>query len=193
MSNLRKVLTRKVAATGFAGALLAGGIGVAAAQTLPDEEPVVDGTQQTVEEVLGGTDGPIDGGQDEVNTTVDEGQDSVEEGAGEADGAIDGGQDELGDLEDEVEQTIGDVEDELEETTGNVEDEVDETTGDIEDEVDEAEGKDNFGARVSADARGESDGVRGVDGQTISAEARAKGEARRSGNTGLTGGASVRR
>ncbi|HEV2810311.1 MAG TPA: hypothetical protein VGV93_07950, partial [Acidimicrobiales bacterium] len=81
MSNLRKVITKKMAATGFAGALLAGGMGVAAAQTLPDEEPVVDETQQTVEEVVDSTDGSIDDGQDQVNTTVDEGQDSVDEGA----------------------------------------------------------------------------------------------------------------
>ncbi len=190
MSNLRTVITRKVAATGFAGALLAGGFGVAAAQTLPDDPAVVDEAQETVGDGLDGADGLIDDTQNDLDGTVDDGQGGIEQGAGQADDSIDDGQDELGEVGDEVDETTGEVGDEVDEIEGEVGDEVDETTDDI---SDEAEGKDNFGARVSADARGESDGVRGVDGQTISAEARAKGEARRSGNTGLTGGASVRR
>ncbi|HSH58171.1 MAG TPA: hypothetical protein VK988_00735 [Acidimicrobiales bacterium] len=55
---------------------------------------------------------------------------------------------------------------------------------------------------MSADARGESDGVSGVDGRTISAEARAKVDhdgdevqvtARRAGNVRVSGSASAER
>ncbi len=54
--------------------------------------------------------------------------------------------------------------------------ELDDELGD--DEGERGPRQDNFGARVSADARGESDGEKGVDGRQISAEARAKRTAR---------------
>jgi hypothetical protein len=62
---------------------------------------------------------------------------------------------------------------------GEVEEGVEDPTGDEGDEGENGPPEGSFGARVSADARGESDGQPGVDGRQISEEARAMGEARR--------------
>ncbi|MDQ3306398.1 MAG: hypothetical protein M3535_10575 [Actinomycetota bacterium] len=157
LSSLLGAITAKAAAAGVAGALVAGGLGVAAAQTdsgetdAPEVTEVVD-ADESIELPV------VDDGA-EVLPEVD--LEPVDDLVGGADdGLVDDGEVDDGLVDD------GEVDD------GLVDD------GEVDDDGDgeDSQPQDNFGARVSADARGE-DGERGVDGQQIAAEARAKGQA----------------
>ncbi|MGI8758078.1 MAG: hypothetical protein ACR2K0_02100, partial [Acidimicrobiales bacterium] len=150
---------------GVAGILVAGGTGVAVAQiALPDTPTEVPGDLTDVTDV---TVPPVtvpDVADDTEVPEDDFGAQVSADARGESDGVpgVDGGQ-----ISEQARARA-----EAGENETDVEVEVDD-----ENEVGD-EPRDNFGAQVSADARGESDGVPGVDGRQISEQARAQGQAR---------------
>jgi hypothetical protein len=165
MLSLLSALTAKAAAAGVAGILVAGGTGIAVAQiALPDTPTEVPGdltdvTDVTVPDLTDVTvpdltvpDVPAD----------DFGAQVSADARGESDGVpgVDGRQ-----ISEQARARA-----EAGETDVEVEVDDENEVGD--------EPRDNFGAQVSADARGESEGVPGVDGRQISEQARAQGQAR---------------
>ncbi|MDP8987350.1 MAG: hypothetical protein M3N11_03275 [Actinomycetota bacterium] len=150
---------RKLIAAGITGTLMLGGVGAAVADNHDVVEEIV---EAPVEEVV---EAPVE----EVVEAPEEIVEVPEEEVVEAPEEIV-----------EVPEVTEDVE--VPELPEDVE--VPETpevpeVPELDDELGDDEGQrgprnDNFGARVSADARGESDGEKGVDGRQISSEARAK-------------------
>ena len=84
-----------------------------------------------------------------------------------------------------------DIADDLDEISDEIGDDIGDDTGDDigDDTGDDTNTNNDFGKAVSADARGESDGVKGVDGQVISELARNKNNDK--GNGGGGGGETV--
>lgn len=170
MINLRGIGPKALVA-GLTGVLATAGIGVAVAQV---ETPVIptDTSILDVDEVTDHGGDLLDSPETTLpDTGVEDLDDVVDDVEDTADDTVDDvGEDINDELDDAVDDGDGD-EAEDDDGTGN---------GADDDASDDAgESADRFGAQVSADARGESDGQQGVDGRQISADAHARNDARR--------------
>lgn len=156
MIDLRKALGAKAMTAGLIGLLAAGGVGVAAAATgdsQPVDVPAVGSPLTRLPSTVSDLIPDLDASDATDPADITDITDLPEAEVPEAPEAPEiGDHDDSGDVDDSDGGDVGDPD-----------------GGDV-----NATRPDNFGATVSADARGESDGVPGVDGRQISAAAKAK-------------------